>query len=540
MLGLLWVLPLAYAVWTAFHPAEYSTRFAPLAPLTLENFANAWQAAPFARYFANTIALVTMILAAQLVLVTLAAYAFARFEFPGRNVLFALVLVQLMVMPDVLIVENYQTMAALGLKDTILAIGLPYMASAFGIFLLRQTFKTVPRELDEAARIEGCGPLAVLWKVYVPAGAADLPCVRARQRQLPLEQLPLAAHHHQFRRVAAAYGRPAGVFVGRPGDRLVDHHRGDAADDRAAADRLSSFPAAVRAKLHARGDSMKLITWNVQWCRGVDGRVDPARIVAEAKKLADFDVLCLQEIADNFPDPRLAGNTSDDQFAALAALLPGFTAVPGVAVDHPAEGARRRRFGNLILSRLPVCQAYRHLLPSPIDAGLKGMPRIAVEAVVGAPFGEVRVITTHLEYYSQLQRSAQIDALRAIYAEGHGYARAGTITDTSGGPFHTFLRPAATVITGDFNLEPDDPLHARMMARFADGPPPLVDAWEWSHPGVPHESTFKIYEKEIPGEPELHCDFIFVSDGLKSRVTDVRVDRATQAADHQPVILTLE
>ena len=168
LLGLLWLLPLVYAVWTAFHPAEFSTRFVLTAPLTLENFEKAWAAAPFARYFLNTTALVAMVLAAQLVLVTLAAYAFARFEFPGRDVLFALVLVQLMVMPDVLIVENYQTMVTLGLKDTILAIALPYMASAFGIFLLRQTFKTVPRELDEAARIEGCGPLAVLWKVYVP------------------------------------------------------------------------------------------------------------------------------------------------------------------------------------------------------------------------------------------------------------------------------------------------------------------------------------------------------------------------------------
>jgi sn-glycerol 3-phosphate transport system permease protein len=168
LLGLLWVLPLAYAAWTAFHPAEFATHFVPTAPLTLENFGKAWRAAPFARYFVNTTALVAMVLAAQLVLVTLAAYAFARFEFPGRNVLFALVLVQLMIMPDVLIVENYRTMTALGLKDTIVAIGLPYMASAFGIFLLRQTFKTVPRELDEAARVEGCGPLAVLWKVYVP------------------------------------------------------------------------------------------------------------------------------------------------------------------------------------------------------------------------------------------------------------------------------------------------------------------------------------------------------------------------------------
>ncbi|MGZ9057742.1 MAG: carbohydrate ABC transporter permease [Burkholderiaceae bacterium] len=168
LLGILWVLPLVFAFWTAFHPAEFSTRFVLGAPLTLENFEKAWQAAPFARYFVNTVTLVTMILAAQLVLVTLAAYAFARFDFPGRDIAFALVLVQLMVMPDVLLVENYRTMTALGIKDTILAIGLPYFASAFGIFLLRQTFKSVPKELDEAARVEGCSPLATLWKVYVP------------------------------------------------------------------------------------------------------------------------------------------------------------------------------------------------------------------------------------------------------------------------------------------------------------------------------------------------------------------------------------
>ena len=168
LLGLLWILPLAYAVWTAFHPSEFSTRFELGAPLTLQNFVNAWNAAPFARYFLNTFILVTMILVAQMVLGTLAAYAFARYEFRGRDLMFMLVLIQLMVMPDVLIVENYRTMNMLGLRDTILAIGLPYFASAFGIFLLRQTFKTVPRELDEAARVEGANALQVLWKVYVP------------------------------------------------------------------------------------------------------------------------------------------------------------------------------------------------------------------------------------------------------------------------------------------------------------------------------------------------------------------------------------
>jgi sn-glycerol 3-phosphate transport system permease protein len=168
LLGIVWFLPLVYALWTAFHPAEFQARFEPFAPLTLQNFVNAWNAAPFGRYFVNTILLCAMILAVQLVLVTLAAYAFARFEFFGREVAFALVLMQLMIMPDVLIVENYQTLRKLGLIDTLLGIGLPYMASAFGIFLLRQTFKTVPRELDEAARVEGCNFLQLLWKVYVP------------------------------------------------------------------------------------------------------------------------------------------------------------------------------------------------------------------------------------------------------------------------------------------------------------------------------------------------------------------------------------
>ena len=168
LLAFLWILPLAYALWAAIHPSAYSAHFTLNAPLTLENFVKAWNAAPFARYFLNTFMLVTMILTAQLVLCTLAAYAFARFKFYGRELAFVLVLLQLMIMPDVLIVENYRTMSRLGILDTLWAIGLPYMASAFGIFLLRQTFKTVPKELDEAARVEGAGPLETLWRVYVP------------------------------------------------------------------------------------------------------------------------------------------------------------------------------------------------------------------------------------------------------------------------------------------------------------------------------------------------------------------------------------
>ena len=168
MLAILWALPLFYAIWTAFHPAEFSTRFSLTAPLTLENFVNAWKAAPFARYFVNTIMLVTLTTGMQLVLCTLAAYAFARYDFKGKGIAFALILMQLMIMPDVLVVENYTTMSKIGVLDSTLAISLPYMASAFGIFLLRQTFKSVPKELEEAAAVEGANTLQVLWHVYVP------------------------------------------------------------------------------------------------------------------------------------------------------------------------------------------------------------------------------------------------------------------------------------------------------------------------------------------------------------------------------------
>lgn len=167
-LAIIWILPLLYAFWAAFHPPEYIATFALFAPLTLDNFIDAWNQAPFARYFLNTFVLVTVIVALQFIVCTLAGFAFARFPVPGKDFLFLLVLIQLFVFPEVLIVENYRIASNLGLIDTLMGIGLPYVASAFGIFLLRQTFKTIPKELEDAARIEGCSWMQVLLKVYVP------------------------------------------------------------------------------------------------------------------------------------------------------------------------------------------------------------------------------------------------------------------------------------------------------------------------------------------------------------------------------------
>ncbi|MCD0417320.1 carbohydrate ABC transporter permease [Rubrivivax sp. JA1024] len=166
--GLMWALPLLYALWAAFHPSAFATHFDVSAPVTTGNFIRAWEAAPFARYFLNTVMLVIGIMIGQFVICTLAAFALARGKLFGGEILFALILVQLMVTPDVLIMENYRTLQKLGLIDTLTGVGLPYVASAFGIFLLRQTFKSIPKELDDAARLEGASTLQTIWRVYLP------------------------------------------------------------------------------------------------------------------------------------------------------------------------------------------------------------------------------------------------------------------------------------------------------------------------------------------------------------------------------------
>ncbi|WP_454916470.1 carbohydrate ABC transporter permease [Xanthobacter sediminis] len=169
LLALVWIAPLLFAAWASLRAPGQALDFSLSVPFTLDNYRAAWAAAPWPTYVFNTLMLVTFTLVGQLVLCTLAGFAFARFHFPGREALFVLVLLQLFILPEVLIVENYAMISRLALLDTIAGMGLPYVASAFGIFLLRQAFKSVPIELEEAARVEGCSWLGVLWRVYVPA-----------------------------------------------------------------------------------------------------------------------------------------------------------------------------------------------------------------------------------------------------------------------------------------------------------------------------------------------------------------------------------
>jgi endonuclease/exonuclease/phosphatase family metal-dependent hydrolase len=282
---------------------------------------------------------------------------------------------------------------------------------------------------------------------------------------------------------------------------------------------------------------MKLVTWNVQWCLGCDGRVDPQRIVDHARAFADFDVLCLQEDAANFAT--LKGSSGEDQFAALAGALPGFTAIEGVAVDIAAPDGSRRRFGNMIFSRLPVRWALRKLLPWPADPTVRNMPRIVVEVFVDAPFGPLRVMTTHLEYYSALQRAAQLEGLRDRHAEACAHALAGGVGSAADGTFDRQPQSVSAVLTGDFNFRPSDLLHGRLGAAFGEARvPPLVDAWQQLHPHEAQPPTLGVYDRDEWPEP-FACDFIFVTSDLIGRLRDIVVDADTDASDHQPMMVEL-
>jgi sn-glycerol 3-phosphate transport system permease protein len=169
--SLAWVFPLIWLVSTAFKSqAEIFARPLGLVPSQLrwDNFARAWSYAPFASYYVNTIAIVFGLLAVQLATITTAAYAFARLRFPGRDFLFLLFLAQLMITPQSTILPNYITVSGLRLLDTWIGVMVPYFASAFGTFLMRQAFLTIPAELEDAASIDGCSILQYLWHVALP------------------------------------------------------------------------------------------------------------------------------------------------------------------------------------------------------------------------------------------------------------------------------------------------------------------------------------------------------------------------------------
>ncbi|WP_137926166.1 endonuclease/exonuclease/phosphatase family protein [Cupriavidus sp. 2SB] len=283
---------------------------------------------------------------------------------------------------------------------------------------------------------------------------------------------------------------------------------------------------------------MELISWNIQWGRGADGRVDLARTIRTLREMADADVLCLQEVTRGFTE--MPGQPQHDQVAELTALLPGYRVIFAPGVDRMHGDGTPRQFGNVIATRLPVNQVFRYALPWPVDPEVPSMPRVALDITVQAGATPLRVICTHLEYYSKIQRESQADALRRWHAEACAHARTPSRSEKKFGPFTPEPRPTEAILCGDFNAKPTDIAYQRMLEPYTDGTVTWKDAWCHAHPGQPHAPTCGLFDKEQWPEPPFACDFIFVTEDLLPKLERCEVNATTDASDHQPIHLSLQ
>jgi multiple sugar transport system permease protein len=171
------VIPLAWMLVTSLQTLEETRHYPPtLVPTSLElhNYTDVLQQAPFARWFVNTLVVTVLVVLGNLLFCSLAGYAFARIRFVGREFVFVLILATLMVPFQVVIIPTFLIVKSFGLIDTLGALILPNLASAFGIFMLRQFFRTLPIELEEAARIDGASRLGILLKIVLPLSGPAL------------------------------------------------------------------------------------------------------------------------------------------------------------------------------------------------------------------------------------------------------------------------------------------------------------------------------------------------------------------------------
>ncbi len=169
--GLAMLLPFAWSVATSFKPAAAvftSPAFAIPWPPDFTAYAEVMERVNFGRYALNTVKIAGLITLAQLLTSSLAGYAFARIRFPGRDLLFLLFLATMMVPTAVTMIPNFITMRTLHLVDTHAGLILPFVGSAYGVFLLRQFYLGFPVELEEAAKLDGCNPLDFYWRILLP------------------------------------------------------------------------------------------------------------------------------------------------------------------------------------------------------------------------------------------------------------------------------------------------------------------------------------------------------------------------------------
>lgn len=277
---------------------------------------------------------------------------------------------------------------------------------------------------------------------------------------------------------------------------------------------------------------MKLVTYNTQYGVGRDGTFDLERI---AREVEGADIIALQEVTKNF-----ARNGGVDMVTGLAALLPGYFTAFGPAMDldfgaTDGEGRplnKRFQFGNMVLSRFPIVASRNLLLPRTLRFSRGNLQRSAMEALVIAPTGPIRVYSVHLDHVSVTERTLQISHLkeRAFAYAGEG----GAISGSAEYGFPEPPRPQGFVLMGDFNMDRFSPEYALMIGERDAAPSGAdpIDVYSLGD-GVPAGAVSWVDDAK-PEDNRL-IDFAFVEASLAGRVGEVWIDREAKGSDHLPV-----
>lgn len=278
---------------------------------------------------------------------------------------------------------------------------------------------------------------------------------------------------------------------------------------------------------------MIFVSYNIQWGTGKDERVDLPRIAGE---IGEADVVALQEV-----DRYWTRSHMTDQAAEFGALFPEHHWVYGPAMDldgsqRNADGRvvnRRRQFGNMLLSRLPILSSRSHLLPKmnlPVELSLQ---RAALEAVIDTPSGPLRIFSLHLNHTAAEERLLQVARLREILAAAPAEGGAWSGPDNKSiweadGPRPP--NPARAILFGDFNFRPDSREHEALCAG-EDG---LIDAWL----ALGHDDASGWTCALKDGDERI--DFAFATPDLKDRLRHMSVDQTAQGSDHQPIRIEID
>ena len=282
---------------------------------------------------------------------------------------------------------------------------------------------------------------------------------------------------------------------------------------------------------------MKIVTFNIQYSLGRDGGYDLAR---QMERVRDADVICLQEVERNWRRTDMV-----DQPQLIEALLPDRYWVFGAGLDVDAGGKdggrvvnRRRQFGNMTLSRWPIAQSRNVVLPKHDTGAAFNSLTSALDTIIAAPHGPIRVVNLHLSHATAAERLEQIAELSRILARSaaEGSAWNGWDADAEHWQCNDPLPavPGDVLVLGDFNAEPHSEEYAKLTTPTAVGGLGLIDAWTAC--GHARESGVTFFRDEDQSAfTDQRIDYCFLTAGASTALAGCRIDEATRVSDHQPV-----